>query len=316
MSISSQAAEFIGKYLELGFSIIPVKPLDKSPAVKWKEYEYRKPSGEEVSKWMRLWRMGYNVGVICGEVSDLAVIDLDIYNNPAVKNLIDVEKLSRETFVVKTPSGGWHIYLRLRNKSYASFNVMSGGKALVEVRGNGRYVLAPPSVAVSKLTGKPEPYEPVSHSMKVMEVGDDLGELLLKKLKEKLGIDADVRVEADKLEQLRASLKGRPYRSASPPCIDHLLKGVEMGSRNEACIRLASFLLFFRRLSKEETLRALLFWNAANRPPLPSREVEQVLESVAKHGYVFGCHSMKVFHCDRRRCSVRPFKPIREEDWW
>jgi hypothetical protein len=101
-----------------------------------------------VCSWWQRWP-GANLGVRTGAVSGLVVVDVD----PAHSGLETMRRLSDEAPIpkglrVRTGSGGWHLYFahpggQVRN---------SAGTALgpgVDVRGDGGYVIAPPSRHVS-----------------------------------------------------------------------------------------------------------------------------------------------------------------------
>jgi len=316
----SDVLDYIDLYLFFGFCIIPIVPRSKKAAIKWKEYQERRPTDEEISKWIKLWEKGYNVGIICGGVSDnLVVLDLDCYEAPESLEVFDVEKFAERTLVAKTPSGGYHIYLRTKAPC-PSFNISARGKTIVEVRGVGRYILAPPSEAINKRTGEVGRYEFLPGCPEeVVTISDYLPAVLPKKVGEKLGVEISTAYDSqtgDRLLDLHGLLAGKPYRGKPPPCIQFILKGLPMGMRNEGCVRLASYLLHFRRLRPETVLRKLLEWNAKNRPPLPEREVRAAFESVLKHGYLYGCQSLRQFGCNRAKCNIRPLRPITEDDWW
>lgn len=81
----NEVLSFALRYLELGFSIIPVRgkyysggneSLSKSPLIKWSEFQHRHPTEEEV----RLWFSRYphaNIAVITGAISGIVVVDFD-----------------------------------------------------------------------------------------------------------------------------------------------------------------------------------------------------------------------------------------------
>ena len=311
--------EYVSLYLHHGFSIIPTIPLSKRPAVAWKPYQERRPSDQEIQTWMeKYWSKGYGVAVICGDVSNnLVVLDFDTYENPEGLQLLDFEKLKRETLVVETPSGGYHVYFFTKHPT-PSFNLAHQGKNIVEVRGIGRYVLAPPSVVPHKRTGEPRAYRFLSDPSKIATIGDYLPSKLAEIAEKKLGIRAEAVYEGsgDRLLDLYRSLKGKPYRGKHPPCIQFILKGLPEGMRNEGAIRLASYLLHLRKLKPERVLNMLLKWNALNQPPLPEREIKAVFKSITQHGYSYGCQSLRRFACNRKKCPIKPLRPIGEDDWW
>src|SRR3990170_5947268 len=71
------------QYLDLGFSIIPLGEIKRKPEgtgkdisypIAWKQYQTRRPTTEVVQSWH--WS---NLGIITGEISNLVVVDTDIY---------------------------------------------------------------------------------------------------------------------------------------------------------------------------------------------------------------------------------------------
>jgi bifunctional DNA primase/polymerase-like protein len=101
-----------------------------------------------VKRWWRRWPLA-NVGVRTGAASGLVVIDID----PAHGGLETIRRLHAEHPLprglrVRTGSGGWHLYFahpghRISN---SAGTVLGPG---VDVRGDGGYVIAPPSGHVS-----------------------------------------------------------------------------------------------------------------------------------------------------------------------
>lgn len=126
------------KYLDLGFSIIPVGK-DKKPLIKWEEYQKRKATKEEINNWFSKWPNA-NVGVVTGMISNLAVIDIDTEEGKqTIQDLIPDSLLMP---VCSTPGDGQHLYFtcpddEIRNNA----RVVPG----CDLRANGGYVVLPPS---------------------------------------------------------------------------------------------------------------------------------------------------------------------------
>lgn len=92
-----------------------------------------------------------NVGIATGEVSGILVIDVDVANGKSGEASLrslesQIGSLPKHT-VVKTGSGGLHIYLQMGNQKIKS----SASKIAehIDVRANGGYVIAPPSSHIS-----------------------------------------------------------------------------------------------------------------------------------------------------------------------
>lgn len=126
-----------GLYWRAGLSVIPLR--GKKPAVKsWAVYAERRASEAQIAVWKRQ-RDFKNVGIVCGAVSGgLVVVDLDGLD--AVNAFYDRFPQLTNTLTVRTGSGtGRHLYFWCENTETVR---MKG----FEIRGEGCYVVAPPSV--------------------------------------------------------------------------------------------------------------------------------------------------------------------------
>ncbi len=126
------------RYREMGFSVIPLLQRDKRPEINWLEYQKRKPTEDEVRRWFSDEKK--NVGIICGKVSgDLVVFDFD--NQETMQFVIsDIKSVSEKTLVVRTGKG-FHVYYKIKDPPYFKLPNLA-----VDVKGEGGYVVAPPSI--------------------------------------------------------------------------------------------------------------------------------------------------------------------------
>jgi len=125
------------KYLELGLSVIPVDK-DKKPLLQWKEFQERKATPEEVDAWFNI-HPDANIAIVTGKISDICVVDFDTedaYEKAKAKGL-------PKTVLVKT-GRGCHAYFKYKDgvRNFQKRADMPG----VDFRGDGGYVIAPPSV--------------------------------------------------------------------------------------------------------------------------------------------------------------------------
>jgi hypothetical protein len=129
-------------YLLEGVSVIPL--IGKKAAIGWANYQNSRAINRDIVEWDRSRKL-QNIGVVCGKVSgNLVVIDLD---GAAAVAAFEAEfpQLCRSTFTVRTNSGK-HIYLYI-NQLPANRKVSLGTDHNgIEIRGNGCYVVAPPSI--------------------------------------------------------------------------------------------------------------------------------------------------------------------------
>lgn len=124
------------RYIKRGFSIIPLRPNDKRPAVPWVKYQTERASKRQV----RAWFGGYpapNIGIVTGAISGLIVLDID----PGGEESLEGVALP-STYEVQTPRGR-HVYFRWPGSPTPNKVALYPG---VDLRGDGGYVVAPPSV--------------------------------------------------------------------------------------------------------------------------------------------------------------------------
>ena len=290
----------IDYYISLGFALIPAFPSSKRPCMPWKIYQIKPPSKSEIEEWRRrFWHRGYNVGVLGGSPSgNLAVIDID---SETLSKTFNVELLKKETMVVMTGGGGYHIYLRTPKPVRTVKFLDENKRVAVELRAEGSFNILPPSIHPETK----KPYVLLSKPSEIMYVDDPVGEL-----SKILGLDPVCEVEEKPLVNFRPTPFPRNYK---PPCIKRLLDPetkIEEGWRNESLIRVVSYFLQTSDEDDEEDLKIELkikamAWNLAHcKPPLDEREVDSVVKSVLKHGYYYKCRSLSVL-CDLKSgCKV------------
>ena len=127
------------RYCDKGFSVIPIRP-DKKPFVQWTDFQKRRATKEEIKKWFSQWPKA-NVGIVTGKISGVFVIDCD--SQEAYEKIQAMLPECFLTAIVKTPRG-YHLYF-----AYASENTISNAAGIlpgVDIRGDGGYAIAPPSV--------------------------------------------------------------------------------------------------------------------------------------------------------------------------
>jgi hypothetical protein len=139
------------KLVNKGFSVIPIKGMDKVPAISsWKEFQKRKPSDEELHKYFD--HGDKNIGVVCGKISggadsegkQYALVVMDSDDPKTLDFLIEggISKFLQRTLIVKTGKG-YHAYFlvpenALINKRFENLKI--------DIKGEGSYVVAPPSI--------------------------------------------------------------------------------------------------------------------------------------------------------------------------
>jgi hypothetical protein len=137
----SQIKKSVNSYIAHGLSVIPLKPNSKELAVEGVKLREWKPAPEEVVGY---WQdnPNYGVGIVCGKVSCIVVLDIDDEEKFGVALKEMGEKLP-DTPTVRTRKG-WHLYFR-----YPANRIVERKDRLndwgAELRGDGCYVVAPPT---------------------------------------------------------------------------------------------------------------------------------------------------------------------------
>jgi len=188
-----------------------------------------------------------NIGMATGEASDLIVVDVD----PKHGGIASLEELERKhgklptTLTVRTPSGGFHLYFRYVEGITNSPGGLPEG---IDVRGEGGYVLVPPSVGYSW-----EDRSPVA----------DAPDWLLELIRERKPTEA-----GGKRRSCGSIPDGEP---------------IPEGQRNTTLFFLALDLKDSGKSRPELTADLLAVNEARCLPPLPEAEVEKIGKSVIRY---------------------------------
>lgn len=144
--MSNQFLDAAIEYASKGMAVFPLKPRDKIPMTK-NGVKNATTNFDQIEKW---WTKhpNANIGVACGEASGgLLVIDLDEKEN-GISGQDSLNSWEREngelpeTVRSLTGGGGVHIFYRMDGKTGNRVNLLDG----VDVRSDGGYIVAPPSI--------------------------------------------------------------------------------------------------------------------------------------------------------------------------
>jgi hypothetical protein len=240
-------------YLVRGWSVIPIQPRDKRPLLPWLEFQHRLASPPEVSEWYRRWPDA-NVAIVTGALSGLVVLDIDPHHggDQSLKALEGGHGTLPSTLEASTGRGGRHIYFQYPGGTMPNRVGIEPG---VDLRGDGGYVVAPPSLHPS---GGRYAWKPGRRPDDVPLAA--MPSWLLRRL------------------EPGAGRFGHPLAYWRQLVRD----GVDEGSRNNTIASLAGHMLW-HGMDPAVVLDLLLCWNRVRcRPPLRDDEVTQVVESISR----------------------------------
>ena len=126
---------------DLGWNVMPL--IGKRPIAEWGALQRHQADREKLEQHFAD-RPDYNTAVICGEVSGVSVIDIDVGTGLDQEALLRFYRKFPTPICVRTGGGGWHFYYRYA-KVKNSVKVKYPGLNM-DVRSQGGYVVAPPSV--------------------------------------------------------------------------------------------------------------------------------------------------------------------------
>jgi len=128
-------------YQRQGFSVISIQPREKKPLVHWEPYQKQRTTEEEIKVWWSKWPDA-NVGIVTGAISSLVVIDLDTLD--AKNKLKETVSDFDFTTVPRSRTGkGWQLFFKHPGVPIPNRAGIIPG---LDVRGDGGYVVAPPSI--------------------------------------------------------------------------------------------------------------------------------------------------------------------------
>jgi len=235
-------------YYDHGWVPVPVTPGEKAPTlVAWGPFQRKRPTREQVAEWWGKWPDA-NIAILTGDPSGVDVVDVD------VKTKGDPKPFQGSTQCwVNTPSGGWHFYY-ITKKLTSRAGVLQG----VDVRGNGGYVLAPPS--------------------RIKGVGGYVwgGEPVTRVAPQAMPSKVFHLVAPKKAEEKKATV----VRPTENWLAGILTDGVGEGGRNSAAAKLAGYFLS-KGMPRDVVVAALDGWNSKNQPPLEYEELGRIVTSIA-----------------------------------
>jgi len=130
--------ELIDKYVDQGFKIFPCNA-NKTPA---NSKGFLEAHDDKELLYKQFFRDTFLIGLPCGDVNGIVIIDIDIKDGRSVDDLKEELKTYGEfppTFEVETMSGGRHLYYKVNSTRLRSAVRFFDKTLPVDIRANGGY---------------------------------------------------------------------------------------------------------------------------------------------------------------------------------
>lgn len=238
-----------------GFSIIPIRPgADKRPYFSWKEFQKRRATEQEIENWFSAFPNA-NIAIVTGTISGLVVVDAD----GEIGRRWVSEHLPQTSVYARTGrESGYHCYFRY--PVGANIPSKNGFQPKVDIKADGGYVIAPPSMHAC---GKEYKW-----LFREGQNGwDDLLEFNPYKMESKVGNLSGINWSAYKTQD------EKDVESAE------LWQGVSAGSRNAALANILGKMIR-AGCGGHELYSFAKTWNLLNQPPLPESELKATYRSI------------------------------------
>lgn len=237
------------RYAREGFAVFPLKPRGKEPLTA-NGCKAAVTDAEQIGRWWARWPDA-NIGIATGSASGgLVVVDVDVDDERGIDGAQSLRLWESEfaplpdTLMALTGRGGTHYFFRSSREVRNRAGLLEG----VDVRGEGGYIVAPPSVHPN---GRRYEWEASSEPAPA-PLPEDLYLLI-------------------------AGSGGQGQQRFEMP------QTVIQGARNDTLFRLASSLQA-KGLSDPAILSAVQAENSARcAPPLPDSEVQTIVASVLRY---------------------------------
>jgi hypothetical protein len=276
-------------YSRKGFSVVPQLPGAKHPCVKWKPFQVRRPTEEELRGWFARWPHA-GLAVVLGPVSGLLAIDVD---GPEAYAAL-LEKLGGEPRAPKVLSGSGkphRFHLFFKHPAVPTLARFTPWHKQLEFRGNRGIVVTPPAVHKSGNTYRFAP----GQSFDDLAL-PDVPPLILEELAARSsrkgarppgGPGADAGASSfSKLHLTAVQRRARRYIAHVPPAVEE--QGGDRLTYTVACRLVLGF-----GLSVDQALPLLQEYSLRCSPPWSEAELLHKLERAdqepGERGYLLHC---------------------------
>jgi len=240
-----------------GFAVFPIKARDKAPAT---EHGFKDGSTDPaVVEKLFAKRTGSNVGIATGPASDVWVLDVEAEGIENLDRLQQQHGKLPETVSSITGGGGRHYFFSYNGQEIRNKTKISG--LAIDVRGDGGYVVVPPSIHNS---GNAYQWEHAPDSTPIVEAPQWLLDLVVgTTINGKPGPALSFTVGGSTVEDL-ATAPGAPEGQRHATALS--LIGSAIGRGGDLC----------------EVARQAVEWSRRCSPPIPEDEVLKIVSDLSQ----------------------------------
>ena len=251
MNDATPIAQAALRYLARGWSVLPLRHADKRPLIAWEALQQQRADAAMAAQWFA-HSPAANVGIVTGEISNLIVLDVDPKHggDDALAALERRFGALPPTVEAQTGGGGRHLYFTHPGGFVPNRAGLAQG---IDLRGDGGYVVAPPSLHPS---GQLYTWVP--------------------------GRSPEAMAPAPLPRWLLFANRGPRARRSLADWRQLVHEGVPEGERNSTIASLTGHLLW-HGVDPQVALELMLAWNRLRcRPPLDDEEVVRVVASITR----------------------------------
>lgn len=253
-------SEYALKYLSFGWSVIPVRAGTKKALVKWEPFEKKRPTEEQLQSWWKKWPDA-QLAVITGKISGFVAVDFD---SPEAVEAFE-STICQLPATIRQETGKPNHFHYLFQYPPDTDRLPNFARRMddVDFRGDGGYILVPPSV------------HPNGKQYQWMNIDPT-----------EMGLDDLLEMPEDILKFCKEDKKtptipdGIPKNK--PDWVQDALLGVKEGRRDQTCTKLTGYYIRMFKGDRQQTRDILYSWNLRNEPPLPRKDIDKTVESIGK----------------------------------
>jgi len=249
-------------YAAMGFHVFPLWNHSKKPAINdWPNEATKDP--EQLRHWFEFTNK--NIGIVTGEISDFNAVDIDAKNGvDGFKSLENEYKkdfqIPDEFVLFETPHDGVHIPVKWTPETDVSSTAKVNGLDGVDIRGNGGFIVAPPSTLI--VNGLIKSYRAYGLKLPITEPTGWMKSLLVQHKSN----------QSSTGNSNNSSDKKSAFNPTEP------MTGIKQGERNNTLLRYASH-LFGHGFDKGVVTGFVLQAAKLCTPVFPENEAQQVIDS-------------------------------------